>query len=135
MQLSVDDIVNVLANPRFHNRGKFIQGFFYEPDYVIRDCWLPYNRQELFRSPNKDEYEAALVRAKARVYAEAIHSLIPATDQAEPVAKIVSAHGDPAAFGEREIRILRDISKIPYGSMLYLNPAPNEAVPRAARAQ
>ncbi len=37
----------------------------------------------------------------------------------EPVAEVVSAHGDPEAFGEREMRVLADLRKIPYGTKLY----------------
>jgi hypothetical protein len=45
----------------------------------------------------------------------------------DPVAEVVSKFGDPEAFGEREIRVLADLNKIPYNTPLYLHPA-NPAV-------
>lgn len=36
------------------------------------------------------------------------------TSGLEVVAKVVSAHGDPEAFGEREIEVVADLSRIPY---------------------
>lgn len=50
----------------------------------------------------------------------------------EPVAKIVSAHGDPEEFGKREIEVLKDLSGIPYNTPLYTHPAPasDELLPR-----
>lgn len=42
-----------------------------------------------------------------------------AFSQGEPVAMVVSAHGDPEAFGEREIEVLADLGSIPYGTTLY----------------
>jgi len=44
-------------------------------------------------------------------------------NQGEAVARVVSAHGDPEAFGEREIEVLCDLSKIPYNTHLYASPA------------
>jgi|GEM_PF-3078016 len=45
----------------------------------------------------------------------------------EPVARVVSAHGDPEAFGEREIEVLKDLSGIPYDTPLYTSaPASDE---------
>lgn len=35
------------------------------------------------------------------------------------VAEIRSMHGDPEAFGEREIKALVDIQRMPYGTKLY----------------
>lgn len=40
-----------------------------------------------------------------------------------PVAEIVSAHGDPEAFGERELVARADIQKFPYRTKLYVAPA------------
>ncbi|HAU75938.1 MAG TPA: hypothetical protein DCW88_10520 [Agrobacterium sp.] len=40
------------------------------------------------------------------------------------VAEIVSAHGDPEAFGERELVALVDIQKFPYRTKLYALPDP-----------
>lgn len=45
----------------------------------------------------------------------------------EPVAEVVSKHGDPEAFGEREIALLVDIQKLPYGAKFYAAPVPQEA--------
>lgn len=44
---------------------------------------------------------------------------VPAAPQDAPVAEIVSAHGDPEAFGERELVARVDIQKFPYGTKLY----------------
>ncbi|MCD9997634.1 hypothetical protein LVT46_04870 [Klebsiella quasipneumoniae subsp. similipneumoniae] len=46
----------------------------------------------------------------------------------EPVAEVVSIYGDPEAFGEREIRSLVGIQKMPYGTKLYRHaqPAPDD---------
>ena len=53
-----------------------------------------------------------------------------AAQPAEPVAEVASKHGDPERFGEREIRVLADLSKIPYGTKLYAAPpAPAAAIP------
>ena len=54
---------------------------------------------------------------------------LPAEAQQESVAIVESKFGDPERFGEREIRVLADLSKIPYGTKLYAaQPAP-AAVP------
>lgn len=42
--------------------------------------------------------------------------------QSDAVVEVVSAYGDPEAFGEREIKALTDLSKIPYGTRLYTAP-------------
>ena len=42
-----------------------------------------------------------------------------APEGGEAVAEVVSAHGDPEAFGEREIRVLTDLRKLQYGTKLY----------------
>ncbi|MFJ7312566.1 hypothetical protein ACIQVE_07295 [Pseudomonas sp. NPDC098747] len=39
--------------------------------------------------------------------------------QGKPVAEVVSKFGDPEAFGEREIKLLADISELPYGAKLF----------------
>lgn len=36
-----------------------------------------------------------------------------------PVAEVVSKHGDPEIFGEREIKVVTDIQVLPYGVKLY----------------
>ncbi|HFE9025445.1 TPA: hypothetical protein ACGATF_004161 [Yersinia enterocolitica] len=46
-----------------------------------------------------------------------------------PVAEVVSKFGDPEAFGERELNILADIQKMPYGTQLF-TAAKSEALPR-----
>lgn len=50
----------------------------------------------------------------------------------EPVAEIVSKFGDPEAFGEREIRVLADLSKIPYKTKLYASPPPGKPEPASS---
>ncbi|EFE97126.1 hypothetical protein [Serratia odorifera] len=40
-------------------------------------------------------------------------------DGQDPVAVIISKYGDPEAFGEREIQVLTDIQKLPYGAKFY----------------
>ncbi|WP_421461200.1 hypothetical protein [Agrobacterium tumefaciens] len=46
-------------------------------------------------------------------------STLSAQVQDVAVAEIVSAHGDPEAFGERELVALVDIQKFPYRTKLY----------------
>jgi hypothetical protein len=41
---------------------------------------------------------------------------------------VVSKFGDPEAFGEREIVVLADLSKIPYDTKLYTSPPAPVAV-------
>ncbi len=36
------------------------------------------------------------------------------------IGKIVSAYGDPEAFGERDIKIDYDIQKLPYNTEIYI---------------
>ncbi|BCU90667.1 MULTISPECIES: hypothetical protein [Yersinia] len=38
-----------------------------------------------------------------------------------PIAEVVSKFGDPESFGEREIKVLVDLSAIPYDTKLYAN--------------
>lgn len=45
-----------------------------------------------------------------------------------PVAEVVSKYGDPEAFGAREVVMLMDLSKIPYNTKLYAQPAPVSVV-------
>ncbi len=40
----------------------------------------------------------------------------------EPVAEVVSKFGDPEAFGERDLKLLADIQKLPYGAKFYAAP-------------
>ena len=87
----------------------------------------------LFMSPwlaaaEEGEWEGHVARGEAlkdifRITAEAE---APKVEQ-EPVARVVSAHGDPEAFGEREIEVLKDLSGIPYDTPLYTSaPASDE---------
>lgn len=50
---------------------------------------------------------------------DAGRSALSAQVQEVAVAEIVSAHGDPEAFGERELVALIDIQKFPYRTKLY----------------
>jgi hypothetical protein len=81
--------------------------------------WCPYdgkqrNDRELFAAG----YRAALSNP-APVAAPA-----PAS---EAVAEVVSKFGDPEAFGEREIKVLSDLQKLPYGTKLYATPTPGDS--------
>lgn len=35
------------------------------------------------------------------------------------IAEVCSKHGDPAPFGEREVVVVADLSKLPYGTKLF----------------
>jgi len=48
----------------------------------------------------------------------------------QPVAEICSASHDDAQFGERDIKLLRDISGFEYGTPLYAGAAPAAVAPR-----
>lgn len=74
----------------------------------------------LFDTP---EVEAALDHFSGDLTGEILPWSAPKVEQ-EPVAKVVSAHGDPEAFGEREIEVLKSLSGIPYNTPLYTHPAP-----------
>lgn len=50
---------------------------------------------------------------------EKCNATLSAQVQDVAVAEIVSAHGDPEAFGERELVALVDIQKFPYRTKLY----------------
>lgn len=59
-----------------------------------------------------------------------ILSALSAQVQEVAVAEIVSKHGDPETFGERELVELVDIQKYPYGTKLYaVAPAKQEGQP------
>lgn len=73
---------------------------------VVED-WLPTSQQEL------DEYVADNT---SPVLSQ------PEPNNSKPVAEIVSKHGDPEAFGERELQVIADIRKMPYGTKLYASP-------------
>lgn len=59
---------------------------------------------------------------------EMARQLLASMEQ-EPVAEIVSIYGDPEAFGEREIKPLVGIQKMPYGTKLYAAPQLPQPVP------
>ncbi len=67
---------------------------------------------------------------RTRIALDALRAALAAQPaETQPVAKVASKHGDPERFGEREIRVLADLRKIPYGTKLYAaQPAP-AAVP------
>ncbi|EOW7152444.1 hypothetical protein ACO4GX_000528 [Yersinia enterocolitica] len=44
----------------------------------------------------------------------------------QPVAEVVSKFGDPEAFGERELNILANIQKMPYGTQFFTASKPTE---------
>jgi len=50
---------------------------------------------------------------------DAVENALAAQVQDVAVAEIVSKHGDPEAFGERELVALVDIQKYRYGTKLY----------------
>lgn len=74
-------------------------------------------------TPNGDVQSFnTLKEAKAAAQADyeaRIRSALSAQVQDVAVAEIVSAHGDPEAFGERELVALIDIQKFPYRTKLY----------------
>lgn len=43
-------------------------------------------------------------------------------EKQEPVAMVVSKHGDPESFGERELEVLIDIQALPYDTPFYAAP-------------
>lgn len=66
-------------------------------------------------------------KISARLFRDILTELL-ANREAQPVAEVVSKYGDPEAFGEREIRVLADLQKIPYDTKLFTTP-PAPAVP------
>ncbi|EOW2397808.1 DUF551 domain-containing protein [Cronobacter sakazakii] len=59
-----------------------------------------------------------------RLLTERVLSVLALRERAEPVAEVVSKFGDPEAFGERELRILADIQKMPYGTKFFASAPP-----------
>lgn len=55
-------------------------------------------------------------------------------EPAQPVAEICSASHDDAEFGERAIKLLRDISGFEYGTPLYAGAAPAAVAPQGVAA-
>ncbi|MGQ3080640.1 MULTISPECIES: hypothetical protein [Rhizobium/Agrobacterium group] len=119
------------------------------PSVAVKDLeWSPRNDQPQYevcadtpfgryKTSNKGEYGfgwmqprqtvwsgflPTLEEAKAAAQADyeaRIRSALSAQVQDVAVAEIVSAHGDPEAFGERELVALIDIQKFPYRTKLY----------------
>ena len=58
----------------------------------------------------------------AQIFKFALAAL--AAEAQEPVAEVVSKFGDPEAFGERELKVLENIQKMPYGTKFYAAPQP-----------
>ncbi len=50
---------------------------------------------------------------------DAVENALAAKALDMPVAEIVSKHGDPEAFGERELVALVDLQRVRYGTKLY----------------
>lgn len=67
------------------------------------------------------------------VLVEELKRLNRRLEHRKPVAEVVSAYGDPEAFGEREIKVLADLGEIPYDTPLYTAP-PWKPTPAAIRA-
>lgn len=62
-------------------------------------------------------------KAAAQVdYEKIVRSVLIVPALGEAVAEIVSAHGDPEAFGERELIARVNIQKFPYRTKLYAAP-------------
>lgn len=65
----------------------------------------------------KDEFESLTISEQDHPKAFPVYASTPSPSVA--VAEIVSKHGDPEAFGERELVALVDIQKFPYRTKLY----------------
>ena len=77
---------------------------------------------ELERLALKDGFCVFALRAFVDDNLPAILSALRAKPEGEPVARIVSAHGDPEAFGERRLEALKDLQGYPYNTPLYTRP-------------
>ena len=64
-------IARILADPKHQERARYVQGFLYGDDHVIRDVALREN-QEIFRTKDEHEYEQRLEIEKAKFAAGAI---------------------------------------------------------------
>ncbi|STV04504.1 Uncharacterised protein [Klebsiella pneumoniae] len=74
--------------------------------------------------------QTAFESAREEILADLqLAELALAAMDSEPVAEVVSIYGDPEAFGEREIRPLIGIQKMPYGTKLYRHAQPVPVVP------
>lgn len=78
-----------------------------------------------------DAFENAMDHSHGVTYiknfAKAYSALLNAAPASEAVAEVVSKFGDPEAFGEREIKVLSDLQKLPYGTKLYATPTPGDS--------
>lgn len=74
---------------------------------------------------------AHAIRRLAPAMLRAGHGCLAQIEEpAQPVAEICSASHDDAQFGERDIRVLRDIRGFDYGTPLYAGAAPAAVSPR-----
>lgn len=84
-----------------------------------------------------DTYEAEFIRLRfgweGYQWARAGQCLAQIEEPAQPVAEICSASHDDAQFGERAIKLLRDISGFEYGTQLYAGAAPAAVAPQGER--
>jgi hypothetical protein len=73
----------------------------------------------------KDRLQCVVVESDWPEY-KAVWSMIEArvdgTGPEQPIAEVVSKFGDPESFGEREIKVLVNIQKMPYNTKLYTAP-------------
>lgn len=84
-----------------------------------------YNGWRYIRQSHGDLYGVGWDRAEFKAR-DALALTADASEQApdaKVIAKVVSAYGDPEAFGERELIAIADLSTIPYGTNLYAAPA------------
>ncbi|GGG51386.1 hypothetical protein GCM10010964_43280 [Caldovatus sediminis] len=91
----------IAENPAPPNR---IQGFHYPPHYVVRDVYLPPDKQELYRGPDTDEasVQAALRHARAMFPARAALAALEAYGAVvvpmEPTDDMIFSGGNAAQW-------------------------------------
>ncbi|EOI6425085.1 hypothetical protein ACMU9U_001973 [Yersinia enterocolitica] len=73
--------------------------------------------------------EMAIELLESRAESLALREQLAELKTLEPVAEVVSKFGDPEAFGERELEVLTDIQKMPYGTQFFTAAKPAE-IPR-----
>ncbi|CQH54319.1 TPA: polyphosphate kinase [Yersinia enterocolitica] len=73
--------------------------------------------------------EMAIELLESRAESLALREQLAELRTLEPVAEVVSKFGDPEAFGERELEVLTDIQKMPYGTQFFTAAKPAE-IPR-----
>lgn len=76
---------------------------------------------EAFADGDADNTELLMLLIELRSLREQLAEL----KALQPVAEVLSKFGDPEAFGERELNILADIQKIPYGTQLFTAAKPS----------